>query len=254
MGEQLVKKIATIDERKAFSKALLQDIKALDFMLRDSLFEKGIQRIGAEQELCLVDRDFNPSFKGPDILSNIRAPQYTTELARYNLEINLDPSVLENKCFSETEAHLRNFLQMGAEACHHYRNKILLTGILPTIRMVHLKPEFMSPAMRYKALSDSFFHLRGGDFEINLQGVDELIAALDSVLFEACNTSFQLHLQIDPEDFVAQYNWAQAIAGPILAISTNSPLLMGRELWNETRIALFKQSLDTRSSRNQLRD
>lgn len=254
MGEHLVKKLATSQERKAFSKALLNDILALEQMLKEGMIEKGIQRIGAEQELCLVDRNYDPSSRGPEILDKIRDPQYTTELAKYNLEINLDPQVLQGECFSKTRQQLEYLLNIGRDASLHYRNKILLTGILPTIRLLHLKHDFMSPAVRYKALSDSFLGLRGGMFEINLQGVDELIASLETVLFEACNTSFQMHLQIDPDEFAARYNWAQAIAGPIMAISTNSPLLMGRELWNETRIALFKQSLDTRSSSNQLRD
>jgi CBS domain-containing protein len=76
----------------------------------------------------------------------------------------------------------------------------------------------------------------------------------DSVLFEACNTSFQTHLQIDPEDFIPSYNWAQTISAPVLGVSTNSPLLFGRELWSETRIALFQQSIDTRQYTNALRD
>jgi hypothetical protein len=40
---------------------------------------------------------------------------------------------------------------------------------------------------------------------------------------------------------------AQAVAGPLLSCCTNSPLLFGHELWRETRIALFQQSVDTRA-------
>ena len=90
--------------------------------------------------------------------------------------------------------------------------------------------------------------MRGKEFEVHLQGVDEVMLSLKSVLFEACNTSFQLHLQIHPEDFVAKHNWSQMIAGPVLSMAVNSPLLFGEELWSETRIALFKQSLDTRTT------
>ena len=70
----------------------------------------------------------------------------------------------------------------------------------------------------------------------------------DSVMLEGCNTSFQAHLQIDPKTFVDSYNWAQAISGPILSVCTNSPFLFGKELWSETRIALFTQSVDTRAN------
>ena len=63
-----------------------------------------------------------------------------------------------------------------------------------------------------------------------------------------------LHLQIDPDDFISSFNWSQAIAGPILSICCNSPLLLGRELWDETRIALFRQSIDTRNISEALKD
>ena len=42
------------------------------------------------------------------------------------------------------------------------------------------------------------------------------------------------------------YNISQLISGPVLAVSTNSPMLFGKRLWNETRIAVFQQSTDTR--------
>ena len=96
--------------------------------------------------------------------------------------------------------------------------------------------------------------IRGNDFELHIQGVDELMMRHESILFEACNTSFQVHLQIHPDEFVDQFNWAQAMAGPVLASAVNSPLLMGKELWCETRIALFQQSIDTRSSSHAMRE
>ena len=33
----------------------------------------------------------------------------------------------------------------------------------------------------------------------------------------------------------------------MLAVATNSPILFGRRLWAETRIALFQQAVDTRT-------
>jgi CBS domain-containing protein len=112
----------------------------------------------------------------------------------------------------------------------------------------------MMPYDRYHLISDLMRHQRGSNFEIHIHGTDEFIAQLDSVLFEACNTSFQLHLQIRADEYVDQYNWAQQISGPVLAGMVNSPLLLGRALWHETRIALFRQSLDTRTAFNHLRD
>src|SRR5690606_18829626 len=71
---------------------------------------------------------------------------------------------------------------------------------------------------------------------------------------EACNTSFQVHLQVSPAEFSKMYNMALALTGPVLAISANSSLVFGRRLWHENRIALFQQSIDTRTSHDHLRE
>ena len=60
----------------------------------------------------------------------------------------------------------------------------------------------MTQSPRYWAMNQVIKEARGADIELKISGVDELSVAHDSVLFEACNTSFQLHLQIAPEDFV----------------------------------------------------
>ena len=99
----------------------------------------------------------------------------------------------------------------------------------------------MTPIERYRILNEAIKKSRKQDFHIHIKGVDELNLLHDSVMLEGCNTSFQSHLQINPDDFVKSYNWAQAIAGPVLSACTNSPLLFGKELWSETRIAVFTQ-------------
>lgn len=106
----------------------------------------------------------------------------------------------------------------------------------------------MTPLQRYEVLNQIICDLRGDDLKLRIKGVDEVNLRHDSILYEGCNTSFQGHLQINAEDFADSYNWAQAISGPILSICANSPLLMGKELWQESRIALFRQSVDTRAS------
>lgn len=246
--------LSNSDRRGEFIRHLLNDIEALELMLQNGQIETGITRIGAEQEFCLLTDNWRPSKKSQEILSIINDSHFTTELARYNLEINLDPLVLESDCFERAETSLRQLLQRGQNAADQFKNKVLLTGILPTISKTELALNYMTPAPRYFAMNETIRAHRGEDFELRLRGVDELAVVHNSVLFEACNTSFQIHLQIDPDDFIASYNWAQAISGPVLAVSTNSPLLLGRELWSETRIALFQQSIDTRNSSYALKD
>lgn len=242
------------ETRANFIKHLLSDIEALESMINQGLIEDDIVRIGAEQEFCLVTDQWRPSKISQEILETINDDHFTFELARYNLEINLDPIELKAGCFFQTEEQLRTLLDKAVEGAKAHNNSVLLTGILPTIGKKELGFDYMTPSPRYQSLNEIAKELRGGDFELHLSGVDELSIHHDSVLFEACNTSFQMHLQIPSNDFISSYNWAQAISGPVLSVCTNSPLLLGRELWSETRIALFKQSIDTRGSSRALRD
>ncbi len=248
MGDLAVNSKLQRETRTRFIQHLLHDVRALEKMLDDGMIEDDVTRIGAEQEFCLVTEHWRPSRMAEDILLDLDDPHFTTELALFNLEINLDPVLLNRDCFRATEQQLRQLLNKANEAAIRRNNKVLLAGILPTISKNELELDYMTPRPRYFALNDMIRALRGSDIQLRLRGVDELTITHESVLFEACNTSFQMHLQVSPEDFVASYNWAQAISAPILGVSTNSPLLLGRELWRETRIGLFQQSIDTRSS------
>ncbi len=255
MGSQSVKAITSQKERKEFISHLLNDVKAFKKMINDDTFEKGIQRIGAEQELCIVNKSYRPSLNALKILDKIDDPHFTTELALFNIEINLDPVELSNKCFSNLEKHLTELLykvQIAADEIEN--NKIVLSGILPTLKKKDLIFENMTPYDRYKTLNDVIKNIRGNNFKMRIRGVDELILNHESILFEACNTSFQVHLQIGLDEIIDKYNWSQAIAGPILSVMSNSPMLLGRELWCETRIALFQQSMDLRNASHLLRE
>lgn len=248
MGEHSVQYSATPAERREFAARLLNDLKAIEAMQSRGMFETGIRRIGAEQEFCVVDSNFRPSIRGPEILAAINEPHFTTEVARYTLEANLDPQPLQGAAFTRMQAQLDELLELAARVAEtRFGDRIVLAGILPSIGMSELDERFMTPAQRYQLLGQRIRELRGGDIELAIQGVDDVMMRHDNIMFEACNTSFQVHLQIDPDQFVDEYNWAQAISGPVLAVATNSPLLFGRELWAETRIALFQQSVDTRT-------
>ena len=248
MGEQKVKTIADNKGRSKFIRHLLNDVEALELMLERGLIESDITRIGSEQEFCLVNKNWRPSKKSGEILKDINDPHFTTEIALFNLEINLDPIELKQNAFAQVENQLNNFLDKATISAEKHNNKIVLTGILPTISKKELEFRYMTPNPRYWMLNDMLKELRGTNFRLHLRGVDELFIKHDSVMFEGCNTSFQMHLQIAPDDFISSYNWAQAISGPLLGVCTNSPILLGRELWSETRIGLFQQSIDTRNS------
>ncbi|REL33486.1 CBS domain-containing protein [Rhodohalobacter sp. SW132] len=246
MGEQKISLAKDPEARKYFLRHLLRDVEAIERILKENIFESGVVRIGAEQEFCLVDSHFKPSKNASVILQMVDDDHFTSELAKYNLEINLDPLPIGPRCFSEMENQLTDLLSKAEDAAGSMDEKVILTGILPSIDFRAVQIEYLTPKKRYKALTDILYELRGEDFELNIIGVDELILRHSNILFEACNTSFQCHLQIEPNRFTDLYNWAQMISGPVLSVAANSPLLLGKQLWSETRIALFQQSIDTR--------
>ncbi len=248
MGQLDVKHLVKPKDRALYVHHLVKDLEALDLMLKNDLIEETPIRIGAEQELFLTDKDYFPNNNSIEILNAINDEHFTTEIGKYNIEINSDPLILANTCFSNLHHQLENAVQKAVIVAASKDTKIVLTGILPTLRLKHISEDYMTEKPRYFVLNDALKSSRRQSFNIHIKGVDELNLHHKSVMLEACNTSFQMHLQIAPNEFVERYNWAQAIAGPVLSCCVNSPILFGRELWSETRIALFTQSIDTRTN------
>jgi len=247
MGEQQTPE--TYDEQRhhAFLRALLDDVKALEIMLELGMIETGQRRIGAEQEFFLVDRGSHPAPVAMEVLARLDDPDFTTELARFNLETNLPPYQFGGACLSRLEKDLNARVERVRRAAAAEDAEVLLTGILPTLQLSDLGLDNMAPVPRYGMLNASLVKLRAGDFQVRIKGVDELFVVHDNVMLESCNTSFQLHFQVSPEEFAPMYNLAQAITGPVLAAAVNSPVLLGNRLWHETRVALFEHSVDHRS-------
>ena len=254
MGDQNISRITDPEKKRAYTKHLLSDIHALEKMIEGDMFESDVIRIGAEQEIGLVGSDWRPAMVYNKILKSVNDKHFTTELGRFNIEINLDPLVFAGSCFSDMHTQLDELLRKAKEAATKNGAHVLLTGIMPTLTTDHLQFKFMTPNPRYEALNDVMKGKRDANFELNIVGIDELKTSHPNILFEACNTSFQIHFQLTPKKFVPQFNWAQAIAGPVLAVAANSPLFMGKRLWAETRIALLQQSIDTRNTSYLKRD
>ncbi len=248
MGTINVAKLVGKKAKANYFYHLIRDLEALERMVVEGLIEKGPIRIGAEQEFFIVDHEFLPNNNALTLLEAINDPHFTTEIGDYNLEINLDPLILKNGCFEQLHSDLLGFLEKGQKVADTSYSKFILSGILPTIDQSHIGIDHMMPVPRYKVINEAAKESRAQDFNIHIKGVDDLNFLSDSVMPESCNTSWQMHLQIDPDEFIEMFNWAQAISGPVLAACSNSPLLFGRELWHETRIALFTQTVDIRTN------
>jgi CBS domain-containing protein/gamma-glutamyl:cysteine ligase YbdK (ATP-grasp superfamily) len=238
-----------IDERKLqeFTKALLADLRALAFMLEHGRVESGARRVGAEQEMFIVDQHLRPAPLAMEVLERAGDVRLTTEMARFNLEANLTPRSLTGRCFNLMHEELDEVLKKARLTAQALGAEVLLAGILPTLKVSDLTLANLTPLPRYHELNRSLTKLRGGPFSIHIKGLDELQLTHDNMMMEACNTSFQVHFQVNPSEFVNAYNVAQAITAPVLAAAVNSPLLFGHRLWQETRLALFQHSADSRS-------
>lgn len=223
-------------------------------MIEEGMFEENIRRVGAEQELFLVDDRWQPAPTAVEILADSTDDRLVTELTRFNLEFNLEPSVFGASCLSGMEQQINNVLVYTRGLAAHHGSRVVLTGILPTIHLSDLGIENLTPQPRYRALNDALINLRGGPAQFQIRGLDELFFRHDTILVEGCNTSFQTHFQVAPGEFAKLYNIAQLVAAPVLAAAVNSPVLFGKRLWHETRIALFQQAVDTRGSNLYLRE
>jgi len=247
MGEHNVEQYADEKKAQAFMKALLEDLRALAFMIADGRVESGVTRIGAEQEMFLIDRYMRPAPVSLEVLKQANDARLTTEIARFNLEANLTPLELENDCFTRLEHELNEVIELARRSAATQNADVLLSGILPTLEKSDLTLDNLTPVARYHELDRGVIRMRGGPLSIHIKGLDELQLTHDNIMMESCNTSFQVHFQSNAAEFANHYNVAQAITAPVLAVAVNSPLLFGQRLWQETRVALFQHSTDERS-------
>jgi len=247
MGEQNVEQNSDEATRRAFMKALLNEVRAMENMLDAGMFERDIRRIGAEQEMFLVDGAYRPAMTAMQMLEGMDDSRFTHELGLFNLEANLSPLELGGDCLSRLEAETEEVLKLARERAEKVGSKVALVGILPTLTRDHLSLNAMVPTARYFALNEALRRLRGSDFQFAIKGIDQLNFQHDNLMLEACNTSYQVHFQVGAEEFASLYNVAQAVTGPLLASCVNSPVLLGKRLWHESRIAVFENSIDARS-------
>jgi len=227
---------------------LRENLEALRMLLDRPRFGVGPPSLGAELEMCIVDRDAQALPVNREVLEASNNPQLQFELDRFNLEYNLAPVAAAGKPFGAMQAELEAMLTSLNGVAADFGGHMIAVGILPTLRLKQLQNGAMTDLPRYRALANGIKRIRGENFRIRIDGdepVDEVVAHL---AMEGANTSFQLHLRIDPDDFADTYNAAQLVTPLALAVAGNSPFLLGHSLWHETRIALFKQAVDTRGA------
>ena len=253
MGEKSVATKVDEGQMRSFTKAVLNDLFALEQMLEGGQLEEGVRRIGAEQEMFLVDSAMRPAPIAMEILKAANDPRLTTELGLFNLEANLTPLEFTGNCLTKLENEIDETLNIVRETAGKFGADIVLCGILPTLQKSDYVAENLTPEPRYIEMNRVLTELHGRQRAIHIKGLDELILRLTNTFIEFSNTSYQVHLQVGGSEFVKFYNWSQVISAPVLASAVNSSLLLGHRLWQESRVALFQHATDERSPAHQAR-
>ncbi len=247
MGLEVDRDTFEEEDYARFSSRLCESLDALERVLARPGFGEGPASLGAELELCLVDAAGRPLPKNRAVLADAVDPRVTLEIDRFNLELNTRPTPLAARPFTALASELEEALALTARAAAAHGGRVVTIGILPTLEEADLAPAALTEFHRYRALSAGLRRLRRGPFPLRIAGEDELSMTADDVTFEGANTSLQVHLRVAPAAFADTYNAAQIATAPALAAACNSPLFLGRRLWAETRVALFRQSVDDRS-------
>jgi hypothetical protein len=79
----------------------MRDVRALEMMLHEGMFESGVRRIGAEQELFMVAERGQPAPVIEEVLERNTDERIVTELTKFNVEFNMDPLQYGADCFSQ---------------------------------------------------------------------------------------------------------------------------------------------------------
>jgi hypothetical protein len=246
VGEEVKRTTYDHAHRREYRRKVQLCLDVFETILAQSRFDSDRPLTGMEIECNLVDADYQPAMSNRYVLEAIADPAYQSELGAYNIEFNVPPRPLPGHTALDLEAEVRASLNDAEIKASSGGAHIVMIGILPTLMPEHLDHGWMSESTRYAALNDSIFSARGEDIQINIAGPEPLSWSTATIAPESACTSMQLHLQVAPGDFAANWNSAQVLAGPQLALGANSPFFFGHQLWSETRIEVFAQSTDTR--------
>jgi hypothetical protein len=247
MGLEIDRDCFAPADYERFSARLRDCLAALRALLERPAFGDGEATVGVELELGLIDARGRPALRNGEVLAAAADPRMGLEIDRFNVELNSTPVPLEGRPFTALARELEEMLAMARGAASRTGATVVAIGILPTLEPDDLGQGALSDRARYRALSEGLRAQRGRSFQVHIEGEDALDFAADDPSLEGANASFQLHLRVPPQAFARTYNAAQIATAPALAVACNSPMLFGRRLWDETRIALFRQTVDERA-------
>jgi hypothetical protein len=246
VGEDVAARDFSREDRQQYRQKLQRCLDVFGRMLSEARFDFERPLTGLEIEFNLVDAEHDPAMRNEEVLNAIANDVFQAEVGQFNIELNARPSSLAGTAAEDLELELRDSLNEADRRAQQIGAHIVMVGILPTLRAEDLSADALSANPRYALMNEQIFAARGEDLHIEIDGPERLAMYADTIAPEAACTSVQFHLQVSPLDYAANWNAAQCIAGVQVALGANSPFLFGKELWRETRIALFEQATDTR--------
>jgi hypothetical protein len=244
MGQEITDSHFEPADFEAFSERLERETRLLCQWLDEGVFSEGVSEGGFELEAWLVDAEARPAPVIESYLEQLDDPLVVPELATFNMELNGNPRPLQGGALTALKDELVQTWDRCNQAAALLGARLAMIGILPTADPADFTLANMSPLHRYHALNEQVFRMREGKpLQLNISGRDRLHMEHDDVMLEAATTSFQIHLKIDADKGGRFYNASKILSAPIVAVCANSPYLFGSDLWDETRIPLFEQSV-----------
>jgi len=243
----ITKDTFTEEDHARFAGRLVDQVAHLSRLCDEPGFGEGPATLGAELEVPIVGTDRRPCPCNTEVLRALDDRRATVEIARFNVEFNLTPVPAAGRPFTALGAEMAELLTAGTQAAATHGSRLLPVGILPSVMPEDVTRAAMTDVARYRALERQVGRLRGGPARVTIHGEEPLSMAYDGIMLEGANTSCQLHLRVSAAQFADTYNAAQLATPIAVALSGNSPVFLDHLLWDETRVAVFKQSVEART-------
>lgn len=245
MGQEISFSQFDQSDFERFYKNLKLETQLLKKMIKQKACSTRSPVAGFEIEAWILDQDLQPAPINDSFLASLNNPLAFSELAKFNIELNSTPTPLAGNVFSRMLKQLQTTWDSTYQHAESLQHQLIMIGTLPTLKQSELNLANMSDLNRYRALNEQILQARGKPINLDIIGNEHLKLDHHDVMLESATTSFQIHIQL-PLDIAHHYYNASIIASaPMVAICANAPFLFGKDLWDESRIPLFEQAIET---------
>src|SRR5919107_3235716 len=115
MGDEVLATKFTREDRQRYRDKVKRCLDVFARMLREARFDPDRRSIGLEIELNLTEETGDPAMANAHVLELIADDDFQTELAQFNIEINIEPRKLQDGVFSDLEETVRRDINHAEE-------------------------------------------------------------------------------------------------------------------------------------------